>query len=152
MELSKEQLRIFNAGLSKNDTRLAEFIARDISQIINQYTFSSKTDLCQHLTDTDVKTIRDKDVWQQHHLDSICKHVPWLEEQLNVKFGPKRHYTARRRFIDWIPRSWKQNDLCRRVEHLTWGKKTTHYRCVKSHTSSHMFSLDYSCWEKIYVR
>ncbi len=149
MELSKDQLRIFNAGLSKNDTRLAEFIARDISQEINQYTFRSKTDLCQHLTDIELKTIRDKDVWQLHHPEAICKHVPWLEEQINVKFGPKRHYTARRAFVDWIPKLWKRNDLCKRVELLEWGKKTTHYRCTKKHTSSHAFSLDATYWEKI---
>lgn len=149
MELNKEQLRIFNAGLSKNDTRLAEFIARDISQIITHNTFSSKTDLCQHLTDSELKTIRGKDVWQPHHLDAICKHVPWFEDQLETEFGPKRHYVVRTRYDDWIPKSWKRNETCKRVELLATGKRITHWRCIKNHVSSHMFSLDYLYWEKV---
>jgi hypothetical protein len=146
--LNNDQMRIFNAGQSKNDTYLAELIADRIYEIITQHTLLSKTELCYYLTDSGLKTLRRKEVWRPTHLDSICKHVPWLAVEIEKVFGPKQHYKIRKERIDWFPRSWKQNDLCRRVEHLTWGKKTTDYRCIKTHVSSHMFSLDMSCWEK----
>ena len=44
--LNNDQMRIFNAGQSKNDTYLAELIADRIYEIITQHTLLSKTELC----------------------------------------------------------------------------------------------------------
>ena len=150
--LTKEQLRIFNAGQSKNDQYLAELIAEQISTIIRQHPFTTKQDLLDELSDRGLKTLRLRTTWKHSHLDTICKHVPQLADELDRLFNTNTYRVGQKAVVVWQPKRWKLHDLCKRVELLHSGKRVTHYRCVKSHTSSHMFSLDYSCWKKIDVR
>ena len=167
--LSEDQLRIWNAGFTRDNDYKSFLIAYYIDTEYGTCQFASKKHFLETLSDDEnLFTISGKEDWSYHSLSTICEYQPWLESVVQAVV-PKRDkptfnvWDARIQApipIDYTSRcrgDWQSNcyyiegDVVMRRENLRGeGMRKTQYRCCFEHRSSQItFSLDYEKWEKL---